>query len=85
MVFTPDFLTMVATCLVLTIGATEALKRWTGAGGPGAVLISFVVSAGVCGAHVWQSGDTWLIWAALTVATFLEANGFYKFKNGRRP
>ena len=78
--FSPDFLVLVATCVALTVGATQALKKVLGWTGAGAVFLSVVISGAVALGQLLSAGSwTVVSFVALWAASFLEANGLYLF------
>ena len=77
---TPEFLSLVAICAALTLGATEAFKRMFKWGGVGPIILSFFISGGVAGGQL-VSGESFGVFPfiVLWLAGFLQANGFYLF------
>ena len=60
-------------------GLTEMIKRFFGASGFWAYIISFVVSAGATAFVLVQAGSfAWIPFAVYTTLVFGEANGLYK-------
>jgi len=78
-IFTPDFLTAIATATALVLGLTEMLKRMFRYSGALSYVISFFLSV-VATLPSLQYGA--IYWATLTVFVWLNANGIYKIVKG---
>jgi hypothetical protein len=84
LMFTPEFLALLATGVAVVIGATQAVKKWLGLHGWPVVVLSFFISGGAVLFHYMRDGFTLIEGCFLWLAVWLQANGWYIFRNGRR-
>jgi len=76
--FSPEFLTVIATAVALTMGITQTVKKWLKLQGIGAVILSLIVSALVCLVQVLKAGPFDVVtYIVLTIVVFATANGWY--------